>query len=158
MDGQRFDGLARAMAGGAPRRGALRLLAGAALAGVLGAAGAGDAAAGCFQKGRRCRYDRQCCSGRCREGECARPRRYGGGGFCAGVPFAPGNFTQCGTTGNINYPCFCAQNACVADTRLDSVQPCPQAGCPEGQICVPGVFPGGAGGCFRQCPNPDASG
>ena len=65
MDNRHFDALARAVAGGASRRSILRGLLGGALAGVPALGGGREAAAGCFKQGRRCRYDRQCCSGLC---------------------------------------------------------------------------------------------
>jgi len=54
MDDRRFDDLARALAGPASRRAGLRALAGAALAGVLGAFGVEEVAARCFGQGRPC--------------------------------------------------------------------------------------------------------
>lgn len=73
-----FDDAARAMAGAGSRRGMLRGLLGGVLAAGLGAVGARRTAAGtrpgpgasCFKKGRRCRYDQQCCTRTCRSGEC----------------------------------------------------------------------------------------
>lgn len=73
-----FDDAARALAGAGSRRGLLRGLIGGALAAGLSVFGARRAAAGtrpgpgaaCFKKGRRCRYDMQCCTRNRRSGEC----------------------------------------------------------------------------------------
>ena len=68
MDGKRFDAMARALGGAATgRRGALRLLGGGALGGLVGGFGRGervDARRRCRKVGQHChRHD--CCSGNC---------------------------------------------------------------------------------------------
>lgn len=74
MDAERFDTIARGIAASLPRRRLLRGLLAGAVAGLFGPGGEEAAAGpGNFVGGRRCRYDRQCCSGRCREGVCAGP-------------------------------------------------------------------------------------
>lgn len=63
MDDRRFDSLARALAGQAPRRGVLRTLAGGAVAGVLAAARGGFGASahhGVLGPGDPCRDSSQC--------------------------------------------------------------------------------------------------
>ena len=72
MNEGRVDTLARMAAKSGGRREALRLLAGALLAGAGGVSGGRAARAGarCFVRGKRCRYDRQCCSRNCRFGSC----------------------------------------------------------------------------------------
>jgi hypothetical protein len=72
MDGRQIDTLAWVAATSRGRRGMLRLLAGALLTGAVGASGgrAAEAGARCFIRGKRCRYDRQCCSRDCRFGSC----------------------------------------------------------------------------------------
>ena len=69
MDSERFDRFARALAGSRTRRGALRLLAGGALGGLLGRRGREEALAdhGCRHAGADCNPKRPgaCCSGRC---------------------------------------------------------------------------------------------
>lgn len=64
MAGHGFDSMARDLAGTASRRAALRLVAGAAAAGVLGRLSVRDAAAGasCRIRGKRCNHNTQCCS------------------------------------------------------------------------------------------------
>lgn len=71
-----LDTVARELAGTASRRAALRLVAGAAAAGVLGRLGVRDAAAGasCRIRGKRCNQDTQCCSLRCVRGRCRHER------------------------------------------------------------------------------------
>ena len=96
MDATRFDELARKLAAGATRRGALRAAAGGALAAALAAlrpteAGAQDvgAAATCrcsysgpkrFCQSEKCDFDEQCCSRKCeseifRRAGCGREKR-----------------------------------------------------------------------------------
>ena len=68
MDGRRFDAVAKVMAA-TSRRGALRALAGGALAGALGLVAPGHAGAkhfGCRDVGKPCSRGGQCCSGRCK--------------------------------------------------------------------------------------------
>ena len=87
MDGERFDALAKAAAGTASRRGALRLLAGGALAAILarpravaGQLGIAANAGSCRAPGDLCDDDADCCSERCRNGRCRCRRR---GASCA---------------------------------------------------------------------------
>ena len=67
MDGQRFDAMARAMAGGATRRRALRLAGGGLAGALLAAAGLGGRAQAdtCKASGKACKKGGQCCSGNC---------------------------------------------------------------------------------------------
>ena len=60
------------IAGSSTRRAPLRLLAGAAVATIAAALSDASTAAGsrCFIRGKRCRYDRQCCTRNCRVGWC----------------------------------------------------------------------------------------
>jgi len=71
MDGTRFDGLTRALAGAKTRRGALAAAA-AALAAGAGAARQDEAEAIniCHLPGMECSNDTQCCSRSCRDGAC----------------------------------------------------------------------------------------
>lgn len=62
MDPVRFDALARALSAQPSRRGVLRLLAGTALGGLLGARRGNAAAQGCSQVGGSCAA-RPCCAG-----------------------------------------------------------------------------------------------
>lgn len=76
VDGDAFDRVTKGWVGSLPRRPALRLLAGAAFAGVATRFGERNAAAGvgCRVRGRPCNLDLQCCTGNCRRGLC-RPER-----------------------------------------------------------------------------------
>jgi hypothetical protein len=76
MDDNRFDNLARSIAG-ASRRRVLGGLLGGALGGALFVLGGdeGAARAECFKRDKRCRRDDQCCSGRCDHGFCDPCRR-----------------------------------------------------------------------------------
>ena len=72
--GRAFDALATEMASGRlTRRKALKLLGAALAGGALASLGIGEtaAAAGCKDIGRKCRKDRQCCSGICERGTCS---------------------------------------------------------------------------------------
>ena len=86
MDGERFDAIAKWLAGTASRRGALRLLA-VGLAAVLarpraaaGQLGTAANAGSCRAPGDICDGDADCCSERCRSGRCLCRRR---GAACA---------------------------------------------------------------------------
>ena len=70
MDGTRFDGLTRALAGAKSRRGALALLAGAAVAGTARQEAA-EAINFCRLPGVACGSDDVCCSRKCDGGTCA---------------------------------------------------------------------------------------
>ena len=77
MDATRFDELARKLAAGATRRGALRAAAGGAIAAALAAMRPAAAEAGaptCRAYGDVCDRDRECCSQRC-SGRCECRRR-----------------------------------------------------------------------------------
>lgn len=69
MDGERFDRLARALAGGVSRRRLVRSL--GAAGGLLAVLGPRPAAAACAYVGDRCRPNWPCCPGaRCRDDRC----------------------------------------------------------------------------------------
>lgn len=94
MDGSRFDDLARGLAVGASRRRVLKALAGSALAGLAGLAGAGRASAACAGFGRRCTTT-PCCAElglTCSRGVCGCPagatpcNRTGAGMACVSCP------------------------------------------------------------------------
>ena len=123
MDGQRFDDLTKAMAGGATRRGALRLLAGGALAGALarldlGSTAAQDVgAAHCVPNGTICtgrrrlgtrhRHScRDCCSG-------FSTRRPGGARRCSCRP----DGASCGGSA-----AKCCSGVCGADGTCGGTQ------------------------------------
>src|SRR5215218_6285749 len=69
-----FDELARGLADGSVTRGrALRLMGAALVGGALASLGIGEAGADelCKPEGKKCRKDKQCCSGKCEGGTCA---------------------------------------------------------------------------------------
>jgi hypothetical protein len=147
MDGERFDGVARARAGpgaGVSRRAACRLLAGGALAGALARLGLAEAAAAkCRKVGRPCRRKGQCCSGRCcpfPTGFCAPknsrccPEAQGGGACpdrglcCPATATKPGGF------------CCAPDRKCCALEGAESCCPDPDGACctaAEGGGCCP---------------------
>ena len=61
MSAERFDAMARALSGRRPRRAALKVLAGAALAAPAALAAAGEAEARCRRRGNRCSRRNRCC-------------------------------------------------------------------------------------------------
>lgn len=125
MDGKRFDRLSVALAQAAPRRRALRLAAGAALAGLLARRDRPTAAATCTPHRKPCRRDDACCSGFCqRNGPCAAGDRPTGKCRCR----CPKGRSPCGTG-----PCCgggerCEGGVCVA-------QQCRFDGCPITGSC-----------------------
>jgi len=71
-----FDELARGLASGSvSRRKALRLMGAALVGGTMASLGLGGVAGadppGCKRAGKRCKKDKQCCSGNCSGGTCA---------------------------------------------------------------------------------------
>jgi len=160
MDHQRFDALIRKL-GATPRsrRGALRLVTGGALAGLLAHAGIGvpAAAAGCLTVAKPCRRASQCCSGICRRsrgkktcrghhaGTCKRDQN-----FCTA---ASADLTKC----NNNANCYCFQTTAgtsycaegtvgeCADCERDA--DCVALGFPVGSACTRV----GAGRCIGAC-------
>ena len=71
MDDKQFEDLAKALANGVPRRRIVKMVAGGALAGVVGLFGRrGDAAATCKPVKDACTYHKECCSGCCKDGYC----------------------------------------------------------------------------------------
>jgi hypothetical protein len=75
MDPRRFEELSRRVGEAANRRAAVRALAAAVAAPVLGRLGQEEAAAGipivnCKAPGKKCSSNRRCCSRRCKKGRC----------------------------------------------------------------------------------------
>lgn len=151
MDDDRFDHIAKTLAGSASRRVALRVLGGTALGAVLTWLGVEQASAACLAPGATCRTSGACCSGRCkkrkghRRGKCTTCGT--GKKFCPAVPACqaccantdcPGSETcQSGTC-----------RVCPAGTFLCATGVC----CPNGQACV-------SGACAATCPaNPNSCG
>jgi hypothetical protein len=74
MDDLMFDRLTKILGGAGTRRAVNRLLAGGGIGALLGRTGLAPALAGerdddCKKKGK-CRTDKACCSGKCRDGRC----------------------------------------------------------------------------------------
>jgi hypothetical protein len=83
------------------------------------------AVSSCFQKGKRCRYGEQCCSGQCRRGQCTGcpSGKTACGGACVDTP------TSLAHCGGCEQPCgtACANGACLACAK-DGDCPAPSAG------------------------------
>lgn len=149
MDATRFDGLTRSLATIGSRRRLLRRGAAGALTAALAelALGDGSAALECRGKGKPCRRDGQCCSGKCRNNKtCA----------AAGVgkPCNPNKPTDCqsgkcgctkrDTSGKL-VECTCRRAACSGQG---------DAGCAETADCCNGFCLKSRGFCFppqQQC-------
>jgi hypothetical protein len=126
MDGERFDTWTAELV--TPRRGALRLLAGAALAALPPLARATAAAAACAKSGARCKSNGQCCDGVCRKnGQCARNGKLTGKCLCC-APRCAGK--QCGDDG-----CGVACGECSAETECRDGRCVPRACVPDGHGC-----------------------
>ncbi len=125
MDATGFDALARRLAGGATRRGALRRLAAGVLAAALASAGPREAAAARCPRGKkRCRGacipQSRCCSSRdCAPGElCAKGRCVTGQGTCATGANA------CANAGNPFCQDASGETTCVCHGRLEGGTRC----------------------------------
>lgn len=121
MEDQRFDEIARLLAGQTSRRQALKALAATTVGSLLGLRAFGDvvAAKSCTPNGRHCSAKTQCCSGFCDSttGKC---------GCQAGV---------C----NASCPCPSGQT-CLNGTCCSTSQVCGSTcGCPAGQVCQNGA-------------------
>jgi hypothetical protein len=155
VDGQRFDGITRALAPGLSRRGALRTLGGGLVGAALAAlAGRGDASAGpslCRETGQVCGRDgsgKECCSGSCCGGLCCDKREVCAGGVPCGDVCCPPETVGCTETklpgGSVLVGCYCGENAILQDGRcLDCgafEAPCGDTCCPTyNGACVDGV-------------------
>ena len=142
MDGRRFDALARVAVSVRSRRGVLRVLAGAILAGIRA-----DAAAGrCVHLGRRCGPGDRCCRGnRCRRGRCRCARgtgpRGGGGDSCCARTFICCEDRFCC---NPQTPTCCPRNRAADPPEAEDH--C----CPDGAVCC--SERGGRGCCGADAP------
>lgn len=143
MDPQRFDALLTKLAEEPrSRRGALRIVAATALAGLLARAGQQPAAAVCKQNRKPCDHGKQCCSGVCRgprDRKKCRPAP--GQGTCtieknACLQGEDSAVTGCGTLGTV---CFCWVTARGASFCGRDFDPAPN-GCSDcaaaGRVCV----------------------
>jgi hypothetical protein len=126
MDGNRFDDLARLLAGGRTRRGVLR---GFGLAAGLGAVGAvapdGGAATTCRPGGAICRKPDECCSGTCG------PKDATGRERCA----CAAGTTPCGTSACCGAGQLCIAGTCrqpTPTTPPDLARDC----APDADICI----------------------
>jgi hypothetical protein len=136
MDDTRFDDLAQSLTFDSSRRGALRLLAGSALGGVLAHLGL-EAAAACLAAGKTCSSGDACCSGFCgSRGSCClvkgkRCKR--GAQCCSGL---------CNRRGRC--ACLTDGKGCRAAATIN----CCSGRCEGGQ-CAP--CPSGQNGCGGTC-------
>ena len=135
MDERRFDALVRAVAADpAPRRAALRFLAGGALGGLFARLASGAMAAECLASGKGCRRGSQCCTGFCN-----------GRDNCACKPAG----MACADPGE------CCMGLCEGGSCACPPDQTPCAGkcCAPGQRCKDGrcVADGGAGVACPDC-------
>lgn len=167
MDDRRFDNLTRWMARPPSRRAFLRGLTGGLLGASLALVGGDRAEARCFRQRRRCRYHRQCCSGRCREGACAAcPNgKTACGGACVDTR------TSAAHCGGCDAPCAtsCVDGVCLPCAR-DADCPPPRGGsarcvdnvcaaaCDDGDQRVCGAAPGVCQSCCGDDDCPTDSG
>jgi stigma-specific protein Stig1 len=161
MDEEDFAHLARAVAAFS-RRGAVSVLLGLGLAGPLDFFAHG-AASGCFQRGRRCRYDEQCCSQHCRDGWCrggskhCREGKMRCGSRCVNLTSDPKHCGACQRSCSAQQTCSagacsCDSKGCDGCCEADACLPfggqskehcgtdgAPCASCPDAAICNAGV-------------------
>ena len=139
MDDRCFDSLTRAMAGGASRRGLLRLLAGGLAGGALPRLGPKEAAArDCAFVGERCSDRFRCCRGLCLNGFCVcrGVQKDCGDRVCHNLRTDP---AHCGACGRACSPgLVCCDGDCFDATTDD--RHCGACGrvCPEGTTCCAG--------------------
>ena len=143
MDGERFDVIAKRLAGTASRRNTLRAVAGIALGGLLGLPAAEGTVAGrrCRRARRACTRNGQCCSGNCASGWCC-PK---GETACCTAPgegYVAGETACCGTA-------KCARDntntaRCLTSLPAGAHTLCTADGSPP---CCAGLFCNGFGQC-----------
>jgi hypothetical protein len=131
-----FDELVRGLASGSlSRRKALRLMGAALVGGTLASFGTGGVALAddeCKRTGKKCRKDKQCCSGNCSSGTCAACPS--GQVLCNGSCVS----TSC-SEGQIFDPSSCA---CVAQCRPNN------SNCTSGNQCCSGFCTHNTGVCI----------
>jgi hypothetical protein len=142
-----FDELTRGLASGSISRGrALRLMGAALVGGTLASLGVGGVAVAdneCKPTGKKCRKDKQCCSGKCEGGTCASPPPPdctpgtscgpGGVGFCLANASGAGTICSCGDTScaascdqcSASQVCVQAAGVCGEFSPFVCVTPCP---------------------------------
>jgi hypothetical protein len=158
-----FDDLARGLADGSITRGkAIRLMGAAVVGGTLGSFGLGGVALAdeeCKPTGKKCRKDKQCCSGKCSGGICAAACGSNGdtcatgteccsgtckGGVCAQScippdaiscnPYDPDNSCP----GGIGGGCTCiytTEGEGYCATNSSDIPCSTSCDCPAGQVC-----------------------
>ena len=141
MDHDRFDDLTRALATTTTRRQFLKTLAGGVAGGLLAFLGVGEAAANdndnddCKRNGKKCKKNKQCCSGNCQDGRCAAACSPGqvrlSNGTCV-TPCGGG----CDATHCACGICYCLRNLCGAGETATTCSS--DTDCPRGQFCNPG--------------------
>jgi CXCXC repeat len=141
-----FDDLARGLADGSVTRGkALRLMGAAVVGGTLGSFGISGVAVAddeCKPTGKKCRKNKQCCSGNCSGGTCAACPS--GQVLCGGSCVSNGCPT--GQTFNSSTcKCECPSGQVLCNGS------CVSTSCPQGQIFDPSSC-----ACVAQC-LPDTS-
>jgi hypothetical protein len=128
-----FDDLARGLADGSLTRGkALRLMGAAVVGSTLGSFGIGGVALAddeCKPTGKKCRKNKQCCSGNCEGGTCAAACGSNGATCTEG--------TQCCSG-------FCKGGMCVESCIPPNAIPCDTGGA---GVCPPQP---GCGGCVPE--------
>jgi hypothetical protein len=158
MEAERLDALVRSLSESPPRRDALRLLAGSALATLAAALRFPEAGAthfGCGHWKARCNSDEQCCSGICKRKRCRAHDRGGcrlADNFCAG-----GKDNRCqpgctcnNTTGNAPFcggTAFCPPVECQSDADCGE----PGAACIDVAFCQGCGMPATQNFCQRPC-------
>ena len=145
MDADRFDTWTRSLVTPAPRREALRLVAGTVASGLLGLLARREAAAACGKVGDPCGQDADCCNGgRCaRNGTCrCKAGLTDCGGNCRNLQTNPNHCGACGTV--------CASGLCVAGVCCPPRRACAGVCCPPGARCV--LSPFGGFTCVQACP------
>jgi hypothetical protein len=151
-----FDELASGLASGSISRGrALKLMGAALLGGTLGSLGLGGVAAAddsgvdCKRNGKRCKKDKQCCSGNCDDN-----------GTCAAA--CPSGYTQL-SNGTCAKTCTLGGDECATDCGCIKEIPSGEFYCATGigasqdfcmdnsQCTTPGEFCAGEEGVFTIC-------
>jgi hypothetical protein len=139
MDGNRFDTWVKSLRFRANRRGAIRLVAGSGLAGLIDLGRADDAAA-CRKAGKKCEKDKQCCSKMCKGKKCrCTPLKGSCPGFGTGYRCCPQTGATVGCSFR-NKPQQCPPNGffCLLGTNAPCSEDCQ---CGGELICDGGSTP-----------------
>ena len=158
MDATHFDAMTRALVAPRSRRRVLVAAVGAALGGLLGAAGLKEAAAACREVGEKCAADGDCCAGaRCNgKGRCVcKAGRTNCDGRCRDLVTDEQNCGACGQTIPAGKIC-CFRRARDPETDPNNCGAC-GVSCPTLTSCCGGacvnlnLSPVHCGACNRQC-------